>query len=510
MAEVSVEHVVPVPTDGSVAHVVFARVEYREGEPETYVVPLAFATGEAADVVRRDHPAAVVCDARLGAGSNVSEGVVYDALVNPAFGASILRAMTARRRFGHPGNSIFSSTTRAFRRIQRSVDTTVPPAVLDAEQSNTSIRFGNAAILKFFRKFTPGVNPDFEIGRFLTERVRFPNVPPVAAALEYGNGNGNAEEPATLAILSGYVENAGDAWSYSLDAAGRYFEQVLVLPSWDPPARPAAALVDLCGETPPESLASLIGPYLVSARLLGQRTAELHRALASRRDDEAFAPEPFTRLYTRSLYQGIRNTLSPALRLIRNRIDTLPAQAQADAMTIADGESTILQRLAAVTGRRLPALRIRTHGDYHLGQVLYTGSDFIIIDFEGEPARPLGERRIKKSPLRDVAGMLRSFDYASHAALLAKIGTWIGPESLPALEPWASLWSTWVSVAFLEEYLGAVEGTGLVPTDPRDLKALLDLYLIEKAVYEIAYEVNNRPDWARIPLGGLADLLRQE
>jgi maltose alpha-D-glucosyltransferase / alpha-amylase len=146
------------------------------------------------------------------------------------------------------------------------------------------------------------------------------------------------------------------------------------------------------------------------------------------------------------------------------------------------------------------------HGDYHLGQVLYTGRDFVIIDFEGEPARPLSERRIKRSPLRDVAGMLRSYHYVSYAALFGQIPS-IRPEDFPALEPWAKFWYTWVSVAFLKAYLTTAKEDPILPKDPTELQVLLEVYLLEKAVYELGYELNNRPEWVKVPVQGLLQLL---
>ena len=160
-----------------------------------------------------------------------------------------------------------------------------------------------------------------------------------------------------------------------------------------------------------------LGAYVEFARLLGRRTAELHLALASRDDDPAFAPEPFTAFYQRGLYQSMRNLTARAFRLLADRVKSLPPDVQGDARTLAGLEDQTLAAFHTVLGRTIPATRIRCHGDYHLGQVLYTGKDFVIIDFEGEPARALGERRLKRSPLVDVAGMLRSFDYVVHAVL---------------------------------------------------------------------------------------------
>jgi maltose alpha-D-glucosyltransferase/alpha-amylase len=250
----------------------------------------------------------------------------------------------------------------------------------------------------------------------------------------------------------------------------------------------------------------LIGSYLESARLLGQRTAELHKALASSADDPEFAPEPFSTLYQRSIYQSMQSQIAQVFQLLRPQLKQLPESAREDAQKVLDMETEVRRRYRSILQRRINTLRIRVHGDYHLGQVLYTGRDFIIIDFEGEPARPLSERRIKRSPLRDVAGMLRSFHYVSFAALFGQVPG-VRSEDFSLLEPWAQFWYTWVSVAFLKAYLTAAKEEPFLPRDPTELQVLLDAYLLEKAVYELGYELNNRPEWVKVPLQGVMQLL---
>jgi maltose alpha-D-glucosyltransferase/alpha-amylase len=250
----------------------------------------------------------------------------------------------------------------------------------------------------------------------------------------------------------------------------------------------------------------LIDSYLESARLLGQRTGELHKALASSTEDPDFAPEPFSMLYQRSVYQSLQSQISQVFQELRARLKHLPDGLRAEAQRVLDLEGEIRRHYRSLLQHKLNTMRIRVHGDYHLGQVLYTGRDFIIIDFEGEPARPLSERRIKRSPLRDVAGMLRSFHYASYMALFGQVPS-IRPEDFPALEPWAQYWYTWVSVAFLKAYLAVAKDESFLPKDALELQVLLDAYVLAKAVYELGYELNNRPDWLQIPMKGLLRLV---
>jgi maltose alpha-D-glucosyltransferase/alpha-amylase len=258
----------------------------------------------------------------------------------------------------------------------------------------------------------------------------------------------------------------------------------------------------------PEEVKADIGPYLDRARLLGIRTGELHRALASRGDDPTFAPEAFSTLYQRSLYQSVRTTVRQNLRQLVRRIGTLPEQARPDAQAALRLESVVDERLNALLDKRLGGMRIRCHGDLHLGQILHTGRDFVFIDFEGEPGRPLSERLLKRSPLTDVAGMLRSFHYAASGSLIrTKSSGSVRPEDTVALDIWARYWYIWTAASFLRGYRRAAEGASFLPSDDDEWAVLLDVLVLQKAFYELNYELNNRPDWVTIPLQGIASLL---
>jgi maltose alpha-D-glucosyltransferase/alpha-amylase len=231
-------------------------------------------------------------------------------------------------------------------------------------------------------------------------------------------------------------------------------------------------------------------------------------ALASVSDDPDFAPEPFTLTYRTSLYHSMRSFTIRTLQLLQAQLKDLPDELKDEAQQVLDLEKNIIERFQPIRKQKISATRIRCHGDYHLGQILYTGKDFVIIDFEGEPARSLSERRLKRSPLLDVAGMMRSFHYAAHSALLRQAPLAPRPEDdLPLLQHWAQYWYTWVSVAFLTSYLDIIQPAHLLPEDPEQLKILLDAYILEKAIYEIGYELNNRPDWVKVPLQGILQLM---
>jgi maltose alpha-D-glucosyltransferase/alpha-amylase len=488
IAAAEISSVVPLDGTGALA---FVTVSYAEGEPDVYILPLAarsvggdgWAPPESAVIAELD-----ASDGRWLLIDGVWEGGVAQALL----------AMFDRRPPRSSGLDV--ERTTAFRRIRGDREP-LNAQVLSGEQSNTSIAFGDRMILKLIRRLEPGRNPDLEIGRFLTERAGFANVAPVAGAI---SARGVGREPGTIAIVHGFVPNEGDAWSYALDALDDYYEQALARATRDQPPRPPSPLRALPPEPPSDEARDVVGTFLLNAETLGRRVAELHLALASSTGGPAFAPEPFTALYQRSLYQSIRSLATRMLRRLRARF---PDAAGADDLLLREDE--VFARLdAQLRAGRIEGTRIRVHGDFHLGQVLWTGSDFVIIDFEGEPARSLSERRIKRSPLADVAGMLRSFDYAAEQALRSPSTAMLVPDDpRPVLEEWGRAWRRWTSAAFLGAYLEVAGTGGLVPEDPEQARRLLGALVLEKAVYELGYEMHNRPDWIVTPIRGIVELL---
>jgi len=498
--------VIPIHSPEFAASLVLIEVEYTEGDPETYVLPLTSAPAEQADEIMAEYPHAVIARLKPEKSDGDSESLLYDALANKNFCRFLIEAIGRRRHFKGKTGEVLASRTRSFRNVHGPTEVSLEPVPVKAEQTNTSVIYGDRLILKLFRRLEEGINPELEIGRFLTERTAFPHIPQVAGALEYHR---RKDKIITLATLQSFVPNEGDAWQYTLDSLNRYFQYVLAHPTVQVPPIPEKHLLSLLKE-PPALAQETIGPYLVSSQLLGERTAELHVALASAPDDPDFAPEPFSLIYQNSLCHAMRSFATQTLQLLQEQLKELPEELRENAQQVLDAEDIIVERFQLLRNRKISAARIRCHGDYHLGQVLYTGKDFVIIDFEGEPARSLSERRIKRSPLRDVAGMIRSFHYAAHSALLHQSSLALRPEDLPALEHWAQFWYVWVSSSFLMSYLNGVEQAQLLPEDPEQLRILLDAYLLEKAVYEIGYELNNRPDWLKVTLQGILQLLKAE
>jgi maltose alpha-D-glucosyltransferase/alpha-amylase len=498
LKSVLITDAIDVPGADGAAYLTTIVVNYAEGDPETYLLPIAYAKASEAPQILERWPHAAVC--WLRASGEEARGLLYDALGPPGFAESLLSAIARRRRSTGTSGTLVGSITRSFLRLRGPETVKLEAALSVAEQSNNSVVFGERLMLKVFRRLEEGVNPELEVGRFLTEKTTFAQIAPVAGSLEYRRERG---EPITMVILQGYVPNQGDAWQYTLNTLAHFLKGVELPGAGDPPPIRRSVLLASAAE-PPEVATQTIGVYLDSARLLGKRTAELHAALASDPEDPAFAPELISQQDQRSIYQSLSGLAMRSLELLRSQLNKLPEDTREDARKVLELEPRITAGLRSFLARRLKTTRIRVHGDYHLGQVLYTGHDFVIIDFEGEPTRTLYERRLKRLALRDVAGMLRSFDYASQAALRSEQ---LSADSLPRLQLWARFWVESVSAAFLRSYLSTAAAASFVPHSPEDLELQLTTMLLEKALYELRYELNMRPDWVRIPLRGIIDLV---
>jgi len=493
--------------DSGGALILVVQADFTQGEPSCHLLPVAYAAAAEATQIETWRAHAVV--ARVHSVRSGEDGILHDALWDASFGRLLLDTIVRRRRLRGERGSIVGEPGPTLRALLRAEGAPLEPQPLRAEQSNTSLLYGERLILKLFRSVEKGINPDLEIGRFLTERVGFSHAPNVVGSLTYQR---EGEDSATIGVLQEFVVNEGDAWSYTCDAVDRFFEDTLAhRTEFEGAAQPPARLEDVVAAPIPTSVHDRIGSYLEWARLLGQRTAEFHQALAAVDEDQAFRPEPMSTLYQRSLYQTCRALARRTLELLaenRSKLDPA-ADAMAQSLLAQDGE--IDRRLRRVLPTKLGGSRIRTHGDFHLGQVLYTGRDFVLIDFEGEPARSLGDRRLKRPALRDVAGMLRSFHYAAQQRLADNhAGAVLRESDAQWLAPSASFWSGWVSVAFLQGYFGIAAEAAFLPASCGEREILLDLFLLEKALYEVQYELNNRPEWVAIPLRGLLEQLESE
>jgi maltose alpha-D-glucosyltransferase/alpha-amylase len=475
--------VISVP--GGPALLLIVRVAYAAGSEETYAVPMVVALEGDASALR------------IPSTDGGSSTGLKDALSEPGFLAALLELIHAESAVEGEEGSLRGKRTSAYSALAPSKPDSLTPKALRAEQSNTSVVYGDQLILKLFRKLEEGINPDLEVGAFLTEVAHYKNIPQLAGSLEYRSYDGKTM---VQGILQAFVANRGDAWGYTLSSLGTFYadlkREINDGRLTDSEAR---------NEVLPSSATRSLEAYSESAKLLGRRTAEMHLALSVNSQNPAFIPEPFSPEYQAALQRSLVELTERIFGLLREKKDALPTNLQAKAGVLSGKESVILARFRTTLSQPIHALRSRIHGDYHLGQVLFTGSDFVIIDFEGEPARPLSERRLKRSPLQDVAGMLRSFHYAAFSPLLGADA--MGPEDVKRLSPWADYWNARISGDFLDAYLGTCGDAAFLPKNRSELQGLLELHLLEKAVYELGYELNNRPGWVGIPLEGIGKLL---
>jgi maltose alpha-D-glucosyltransferase/alpha-amylase len=500
-------------TSGSSA-LVFIQIDYEEGPPSDFQLPLAIGTGTEAERIAVENPECVLTALTTKAGSDI----VYDATTREDFRRALLAlirsnstlAVVSAQSSGEVnpldasqqpiGSRLESRASSTF--ADRPVNERIPSRVGSAEQSNTSILYGDALILKLFRRLQPGENPDVEIGRFLTDVAHFRHIAPFLGEVAITHTTG---DKTTVAMLQALLPNHGDGWEWFLNQLRLFFGEVSTRP-----APPAPAPRGFLAERPPLPIAIVPAhSLLAAAALLGRRTAEMHLALSSSRDIFDFAPEAITTEDLERDAQRIETQIDSALKALKMGLSNLNPPISDAAGVLLSRQDELVARAQAIL--RLPAKgeRIRIHGDYHLGQTLRTGSepgDFVLLDFEGEPARSLAERRSKQSPLKDVAGMIRSFSYVAYAALdkfLADNREGSQPINSTDLAAWAELWRNAASAEFLWAYREAISANKTLLPPPEQSQDLLGAYLLEKALYELLYELNNRPAWLHIPIAGI-------
>jgi maltose alpha-D-glucosyltransferase/alpha-amylase len=475
---------------------VIVRVEYDQGEPERYAILLAAVTAERAAQVERTVPWALITTIDDRDGNTL---YLIDGLALPEIDSGLIDAFRTRARLTSSRGTLAFAVEPGFRYRRESDE---PPAAMHrGEQSNTSVMFPGRLVLKFIRRIEPGIHPQIEMQRFLQRSPVAASVPRLAGSLTYSA----PDQKATVAgILEDMVTAQYDAWTFAVDELGLMLEEVAAA-RIEPPVLPRRTHPMDAPPTPP-ALREAAGSWLEFARALGQRTGELHAALASNRDDPAFAPERYTPFDQRALAQAFRTQARDAFRLLRGALSSLDEPTRERAEAVLASEDAILNRLQAITGRPLSSGRIRCHGDLHLGQVLIAGREPVFIDFEGEPVRSLGERRTKRSPLRDVAGMLRSIHYASRYALRELVESQAAGSGTD-LEAWARAWCLWTGAEYLAGYMEVATETGLLTPDGDEHRFLLDSFTLDKALYELRYELDSRPTWVDIPLLGILELV---
>ncbi|WP_448190654.1 maltose alpha-D-glucosyltransferase [Azospirillum sp. sgz301742] len=454
-----------------------------DGGPQHYLLPLGMSWEPDAASVGWYLLPFTLAKVRRGP----QPGALYDAAAEEGFILALIRALREGKEIASPhGRLRFEPTSRL-----DSLELPDPPVVrrVGVEQSNTSVLIGDQVIVKLLRRLSPGVHPELEVGRFLTEVAGFANTPPHLGAVEHIAEDGT---PTTLVVVQGFVRNQGDGWATTIAYLERELDELRV-------NAPQAPGESADGEP--------FAVYRQWAAALGQRTAEMHLAFATSGGGPDFEPEPVTHDDLRSWADRARRQAESAFACLTASLEHLSGDARAEVEGLLSRRREILDRLDEAVARPVETVKTRVHGDYHLGQVLQAQNDYYIIDFEGEPARPLAERRSKRSPLIDVAGMLRSFDYAAWAAIF-RLEALATETAAPArLSEAVRDWQARTISAFLGSYREAARGSVVWPADESAARRLLALFLLEKALYEIAYEASNRPAWLSIPVKGVLGIL---
>ena len=491
IVNISIVRSVPVSFGRKTSFLLILEVRYTDGLPENYFMPVYFVEEEWAESYQQNQPKAVICQIKLAG----ERGILIDAIYHEPFRNHLFGLIKRQAKIRIEDGQLVFHPGAEFRRSKDDA-ADVRSHVLNAEQSNTSVIYNERYFFKIYRKLEREINPDLEMVRFLSEEARFKHAPQFAGGIEL---MGYDKKSTVLGLMQNKIENRGDAWVMTLDYVKEYFTKVMETVD---KSAPMPELVDkpmLGWEDTPTEVRKLIGKELYDkVRLLGHRTAEMHKSLSNAGDNEDFEPEAFNYYYQRSIYAAQRKVLREKLVLLRKQFKHLSGKEEQLAQEVLDMEPAILDAMQQVYQTKIRGTKIRIHGDYHLGQILYDGSDFTIIDFEGEPGIPFSERRLKKSALKDVAGMVRSFHYAAYSQVLlddtlsAKERDWLGS--------WATTWYHYIANYYFSAWL---ETAGKSRFVPEPWQPVMRSYLLEKAIYELGYELNSRPDWVSIPLKGI-------
>jgi len=506
ITDVAVEEAIPLRR-ADVA-MLLIRVEYSNGEDQRYTIPLAVAEGQRAEAILRERPETVLARLEFRDRSWV---LLHSALFERNFSDALLSAVLKRSKFKGTHGELVAGHTREFREAWSHVRSNREPQVQTMDSPNTFVNLGEDFVVKLYREVEAGTNPDRELEEFLTQKTSFSHIPKALGWLEYCRHNDDEVQRMTLGLLTSLVRDATSGWQYMIDHLSLYFERALAVPEEDSRAKEITngGLLSLVGRPVPALMAELLGTLESVALMVGRRTAELHGALSSHPEIEEFSPEPFTDFYRTGLYHGMLAQMGRSLDELRLRLSTLPEGVRALAEELLAQESEIRGGLLPLRDQRVSGARIRLHGDYQLGNLLLTGKDVIIRNFDGPAGRSLSERRLKRSALRDVASMVRSLHYAAYAVSVGLVpGVVKGREQATRINRWAEHWHEWVSALFLQGYREASRSMDFLPRTDSETEILLRAHLIEKALLEITHELEYRPEWVGIPVRGLLSLLK--
>lgn len=482
------------------AVILLIEVNYNSGLPETYQLSIAFAKDQIAGKLTTHCPESLIAKMTVAG----EEGFLCDALYMLSFQQALIRMLAAGAQVqtGDGGLRFYANNS-----LQQFVtdQQEIKPRVHPNEVFNSAITYNKCYLLKMYRKVDRAENPDVEITKYLTEEAKFLYVPAFAGAIEWQAGT----DTMVTAMMQVMIENHGDYHSFMLERLNNFIERILARNREKLLQYPTlGSLTNPVGfDELPEDLQEFLSPTAAEQiRLLGVRTGQMHLALAADKTSKAFQPEDFSLHYQRSLFSSMQALVREATGNLQRSLAKLPDEARQDAEMVLARRQDILSRFKKVYEKKLDVQKIRIHGNYHTGQVLITGKDIAIKDFSGNPRRSYSEKRLKHSPLRDVASMIHSLYQVAYEGFL--VNKQLHQEEMESLRPFILLWIHYMTGFFMKAYLDTVAGSPLVPKQKEDIVLMIHTYLLEKAVADVNNELVKRPDWVRIPLRVIKAILK--
>ncbi|MDP4174902.1 MAG: maltose alpha-D-glucosyltransferase [Bacteroidota bacterium] len=501
--EIKITETLPVPDSSSNSLILFLKVEYIEQPTEMYSLAVTLSSGEKAKLIAYEQPHAVIANIRVGK----DEYVLIDAVFDESFRQDFLKMLIRKRNIKGEIGELRADVEKRLKRIFSGGKLYTDSKLLSFKNRNIHLLYGEKLVIKLYRKLEEGINPGVELLKVLSEKTDFTNLPPYAGSINYFL-KPPTNSPFTLGLMKEFISYQTNGWNYFIDAVKHHFDNVITQKKYNPGEISTVPSLFYNWEqsSNDNSLMNEVVEVIFSdmVQLLGRRTAELHLALNTITDDSAFSPEPFSMLYQRSLYQAFRSTVRSTFQLLQNSLNSIPNDLVSEATELLSLEQPLMNFLKKLLREKIVTKKIRIHGNYHLEQVQFTGKDFVITNFEGIASSSITERKLKRSPLRDIASMIWSFHYASYTALYQYKAS--SPEQMPILESFAEQWWLFIGSIFIQSYYNMVKDAGFLPEDLQDLEYLLRIYLLDKKMTELQYALSNDLDSIAIPLKGLNHL----
>lgn len=486
---------IPFHFGNTCVYMMIVEASYVAAYSESYFLPLFFSEEEKSKIDKK----AIICTLQIGD----TVGTLIDALYDEEYRSQIFKHIVKQKEINIGEGSALKfekgSILKGFDGKEK-----LTSYVLKVDQSNTSVIYNDRFFLKIYRNLFRDTNPDYETTRFLTENSKFKNSPTYAGSITWVR---EKFFDVSFGLMQEKVQNEGDAWKYLNEKIKIYFEKIKEHHQNDWKTIPDVPLYQprSIRQLEPE-LVDLVGyETLKSIEKLAQRTAEMHIAISSDRSNFTFLPVLYNQDYSVWLKNRLMYQFDRRLDLIDKSIESLEGLSKEYAQKFSDNKENIINIILNFDESKLISKRVRIHGDYHLGQVLKKGDDFIILDFEGEPESTIRDRKVKQPPLKDVAGMLRSFHYAVYSNIFEQLET--GEWSYDTLQTLGNKYYDCIVAIFLNTYIKTAMDNSLDIGYQSEIDYLLKYHLLEKAIYELGYELNARPAWAIIPLKGIMDLL---